>query len=166
MAFHPKAYLQSVEMDVLLRTSASSELQDTAYKVRERLLHKTESGRDYLNEHGLPRNPRFSLGIDVCLYMMVIEELAEKTSSELLSEIFRLSPLSCKMWIKRLREECACDIDLDHDRRYQVVSWGIYNRDVYVAFQPYVKLVVSNWLARNPQHLIKATRTAQKGGRG
>lgn len=160
MPIAPLVYLQSPDMDELILSKVRGEFQEAAFRVRNWLVSVDEKGNGYLNHYGVPRAPRFT-SMDMCLYMMVIEELAEVTTADLLAEMFSTTPLSAKTWIKRLRIECACRIDLD-DRCYVVNSWGIFNRAVYVAFQPYVKLVVSNWLSDHPHHLDETTRVAQR----
>jgi hypothetical protein len=162
MTIDPIAFLQSAEMDELIRTHTAVESQAIAFKVKKALLFVDDEGKSYLNEYGLPRASRFS-SMDMCLFLMLIEGLQDIVTAKLLGKMMEVSELSAKVWIGRLRDECGCDIDLDKHRRYTVLSWGIFNRPVYVAFQPYVKLVISNWLSKHHEHLAQPVQVVPAG---
>lgn len=162
MTIDPIAFLQSPEMDELIRAYTGVESQGIAFKVKKALLSVDDKGKSYLNDYGLPRASRFS-SMDMCLFLMLIEGLQGIVTAKLLGKMMEVSELSAKVWIGRLRDECGCDIDLDQNRRFTVLSWGIFNRPVYVAFQPYVKLVISNWLSKHPEHLAQPAPVATAG---
>lgn len=163
MTIDPIAFLKSAEMDELIRSyTVGVESQAIAFKVKKALLFVDNEGKSYLNDYGLPRASRFS-SMDMCLFLMLIEGLQDIVTGELLGQMMGVSKLSAQTWIGRLRDECGCDIDLDKHRRFTVLSWGIFNRPVYVAFQPYVKLVISNWLSKHPEHLAQPARVAIAG---
>ena len=109
-----------------------------------------------INEFGVPLLKGTS-ALDLGLFLLFIETLDEDSSTAALAQIFLVGRLSCKNWIKRLREECMCHIEWVKPEiktrgnvgKFVVYSWGIFQREVYAPFTPYAKMVVRNWKEQN-----------------
>jgi hypothetical protein len=95
--------------------------------------------------------------LDIGLYLLFIDVLGEQSKHENLAEIFGVGKLCCKNWMARLRTECMCDTPWERPStpvrgnrgKFVVNNWGIFNKDIYLAFTPYAKLVVDNWSKYN-----------------
>lgn len=117
--------------------------------------------RNYLvnedvNEFGVPLLKGTS-ALDLGLFLLFIDALDEDSSTAALAQIFLVGRLSCKNWIKRLREECMCQIEWVKPEiktrgnvgKFVVYSWGIFQREVYAPFTPYAKIAIRNWKENN-----------------
>lgn len=88
--------------------------------------------------------------------LLVIEELDEKATTVVMCEVMGSSILTIKNWIKRLcSDDYLCDVSWQKKDgrvkgnigKFVVGDWGIINREVYLPFKPYVKLVTDLSLA-------------------
>jgi hypothetical protein len=109
-----------------------------------------------LNIYGAP-DLKGTSALDIGLYLLFIEVLGEDSKNEHLAEMFDVGVLCCKNWTNRLRNEGMCKVVWERPKvpvrgnrgKFEVYNWGIFNKDIYLAFTPYVKLVVDNWKTYN-----------------
>lgn len=105
-----------------------------------------------LNIFGAP-GLKGTSALDIGLFLLFIDVLGEQSKHEHLAQIFEVGKLCCKNWMTRLRDENMCDVPWVHPvvpargnvGKFVVNNWGIFNKDIYLAFTPYAKLVVDNW---------------------
>lgn len=105
-----------------------------------------------LNIYGAP-DLKGTSALDIGLFLLFIEVMDDDSKSEYLGELFNVGKLCCKKWINRLRSECMCQVVWSrpsepargNQGKFIINNWGIFNKDIYLAFTPYAKLVVDNW---------------------
>lgn len=101
-----------------------------------------------INANGSPRL-NGSSSFDVGLFLIFIEEMGVDSNCPKLSRMLDVSELTCKNWIKKLREDCLCEIiwtKIEGDTsRFIVESHGIFNISLYDNFRPYIISVINHW---------------------
>lgn len=105
-----------------------------------------------LNEFGVPILKGTS-AFDIALFMLFVDVLDGDSKTEILAEICGVGQLSCKKWIKRLRNECMADVNWvrpptsvrGNIGKFVVSNWGIFDKAVYSVFVPYAKMVLNNY---------------------
>ena len=100
------------------------------------------------NEH---HAPHFNGGspVDLGMILLFIEELGVDSNTPKMAKLLSVRELTCKNWIKKLKDECLCDITWQNNsklgKRFIVSSSGIFNTELYDQFRPFVKLVIHHW---------------------
>lgn len=109
--------------------------------------------------------------LDLGFLLLVIEELDEKATTVVMSEVMGSSILTVKNWIVRLNSnDYLCDVSWQKKDgrvkgnigKFVVGDWGIINREVYLPFKPYVKLVTDQLLAVIEKRQAKEREDAAK----
>lgn len=165
MSKEPTKLLRSQDFVRSIKNSLPEHLQVPAMNIRNHLI-----GGAILADDGT-----FCLKgtspLDLGFLLLIIEELDEKATTVIMCEAMRVSILTIKNWIDRLRSvDYLCDVDwLKKDGRvkgnigkYVVSDWGIINREVYLPFKPYVKLVIDPLLAVIEKRQAKEKEEAAK----
>lgn len=125
------------------------EKRQSAIDLRERLEFNFPFIKgEQCNEYGAP-TLRGTIALDMGLFLVFVDEMGVDSRSPRLAEILNVSELTCKNWIKKLRDDCLCDIEWSKDEengsRFVVRSYGIFSTDLYNYMRPYVKVAVNNW---------------------
>lgn len=110
------------------------------------------SDSDQLNLFEVPLLKGTS-ALDLGFILLFVELLGDDSKSENMASIFGVTSLCCKKWIRRLRDEGMCEVDwttpevrlFGNIGKYEVNNWGIFNREVYLPFVPYVTMAINNW---------------------
>lgn len=165
MSKEPMKLLRSEDFVRSINTSLPENLRVAAMSIRSLLM----SGA-ILDEEGkfcLKGTSPLHLGF----LLLIIEELDEKATTVIMCEAMRVSILTIKNWIERLRsDDYLCDVSWQKKDgrvkgnvgKYVVSNWGIINREVYLPFRPYVKLVTDQLLAVIEKRQAKEREDAAK----
>lgn len=165
MSKEPTKLLRSQDFVRSITTSLPEHLQVPAMSIRNRLIAGA-----IVDEDG-----KFTFKgtspLDLGFLLLVIEELDEKATTVIMCEAMRVSILTIKNWIDRLRsDDYLCDVSWQKKDgrvkgnigKYVVSDWGIINREVYLPFKPYVKLVTDQLLAVIEKRQAKEREEAAK----
>lgn len=146
----PMKMLRSREFKQSILTSLPEHLQVPAMSIRDYLM----SGKIF-DSNGiffLKGTSPLHLGF----LLLVIEVLDEKATTVVMCELMGTTNLTIKNWIKRLSsDDYLCDISWQKKDgrvkgnvgKFVATDWGIINREVYLPFKPYVKLITDHSLA-------------------
>lgn len=161
MSNDPAKLLRSAAFRSTLTANTPAHLKPTVERIHAYLL---EEG--ILSENHTIRLKGTSI-LDMGILLMAIELLGDKATSVIMLKVFGCSKLTVKNWIDRLRgEDGMCDIPWEKDNgpvkgnigRFVVQDWGVFNKEVYLPFEPYVKMAIEHSLAVIEKSQAKAKK--------
>ena len=150
--------------DPSLRQSIKDSLLDkqaySACQILDWLIELAQTGG--LNKYEFPQLKGTS-ALDMGLLLLLIEQMENDNKALNLADLIGVTELSAKKWIARLRTEGMCEVEWVNPQvrkfgnfgKYEVTNWGIFRREVYLPFVPYVNMVINNW--KNSQNAGKGT---------
>jgi hypothetical protein len=99
------------------------------------------------NEHGLPTLDGSSI-FDMGLFLLILEEAGQPANSVALGGLLSVTKLTIKNWLKKCQQDAIAVVDSVGNGKtahYILRDWGVYSKNVYEPFRPYIRLVIQRW---------------------
>lgn len=100
-----------------------------------------------LNEAGSPMLDGMSF-FDMGVFLLFVEMMGEHSTAPNLGNLLSVTKLTCKNWIKKHNKDSVAQVDWVSVGRghYQISDWGIYCRECFDPFIPFVQATIDRWL--------------------
>jgi hypothetical protein len=99
------------------------------------------------NEYGAPVLDGSSI-FDMGMFLLILEETPKPAHSVALSRLLPVTKLTIKNWLKKIQGDALVVVDSvgsGKTAHYILRDWGVYSKDRYEPFRPYIRLVIQKW---------------------
>lgn len=100
-----------------------------------------------LNEFGAPMLDGSSI-FDMGFFLLVIDEVGQPANSVSVGRLMGVVKLTIKNWLKKSEKDALAVVEkagLNKQAHYVLHDWGVYSKDTYEPFRPYVRLMIQRW---------------------